>query len=199
MTFTKSRNLFRAFALSQIAIELLVFQERNYGRGCKDQMQGMMVPMSFFYDFEPEGGFAKVITQTRLFCLKESLKDNELELDKKENIDRGHQLFKMLRRGIKQKNKKIIYLSKEFRTGLKQVNWTYLYFDHCTLPFYRCFLTSGSEGKRNQLKTMAESAGASVVEEKETATHLIYQASVSKPDNEHCTPLQGKIPPLTIL
>lgn len=80
-----------------------------------------MVPMSFFYDFEPEGGFAKVITQTRLFCLKESLKDNELELDKKENIDRGHQLFKMLRRGIKQKNKKIIYLSKEFRTGLKQV------------------------------------------------------------------------------
>lgn len=42
---------------------------------------------------------------------------------------------------------------------------------------------------------MAESAGASVVEEKETATHLIYQATVSKPDNEHCTPLQGKIPP----
>ena len=40
---------------------------------------------------------------------------------------------------------------------------------------------------------MAESAGASVVEEKETATHLIYQATVSKPDNEHCTPLQGKI------
>ena len=42
---------------------------------------------------------------------------------------------------------------------------------------------------------MAESAGASVVEEKETATHLIYQATVSKPDNEHCTPLQGKISP----
>jgi len=40
---------------------------------------------------------------------------------------------------------------------------------------------------------MAESAGASVVEEKETATHLIYQATVSKPDNEHCTPLQGNI------
>lgn len=150
-----------AFILSQIAIELLVFQERNYGRGCKDQMQGMMVPMHFFYDFELEGGFAKLITQTRLFCLKESLKDNELELDKKENIDRGHQLFKMLRRGIKQKNKKIIYLSKEF-----------------------------SESKRSQLKNMAESAGASVVEEKETATHLIYQATVSKPDNEHCTPLQ---------
>ena len=55
-------------------------------------------------------------------------------------------------------------------------------------------LTIESESKRSQLKNMAESAGASVVEEKETATHLIYQATVSKPDNEHCTPLQGKLP-----
>lgn len=150
-----------AFGLSQVALELLIFQEKNYGRGCQDQMHGMMVPMLFFYDFEPDGGFAKILTQVRLYCLKEHLKDNELELDKKENLERGHQIFKMVRRGVKQKNKKIIYLSKEF-----------------------------SEIKRNQLRTMAESAGANVVEEKDTATHLIYQASVSKPDNEHCTPLQ---------
>ena len=153
-----------------------------------------MVPMHFFYDFEPDGGFAKVITQTRLFCLKESLKDNELELDKKENIDRGHQLFKMLRRGIKQKNKKIIYLSKEFRTGLHELLLIRLRRPHPETERLNINeLTIESESKRSQLKNMAESAGASVVEEKETATHLIYQATVSKPDNEHCTPLQGKI------
>ena len=144
--------------MSQIALELLVFQEKNYGRGCQFTVQGMMVPMIFFYDFEPEGGFSKIITQVRLYCLKESLRkafhfyfpcwnsipnignsirnstnwapfisqsskntfffswnvyrDNELELDKMENMDRGHQLFKMIRRSLKQKNKKIIYLSK---------------------------------------------------------------------------------------
>jgi len=82
--------------MSQIAIELLVFQEKNYGRGCQEQIQGMMVPMVFFLDFEPDGGFSKIITQVRLFCLKESIKDNELELDKKENVERGHQIFKMV-------------------------------------------------------------------------------------------------------
>ena len=82
--------------MCQIALELLVFQEKNYGRGCQEQIQGMMVPMSFFYDFEPDGGFSKIITQVRLYCLKESIKDNELELDKKENVERGHQIFKMV-------------------------------------------------------------------------------------------------------
>ena len=49
-----------------------------------------------------------------------------------------------------------------------------------------------SDNKRQQLKTMAESAGAAVVDEKEHSTHLIYPGSVSRPDNEHCTPLQGQ-------
>ena len=92
---------------------------------------------------------------------RESLKDGELELDKKENTDRGHQVFKMIRRSLKNRQMKHIYLSKEF-----------------------------SDSKRSQLRTMAESAGARVVDEKDQATHLIYPGSVSKPDHEHCTPLQ---------
>jgi len=150
-----------AFTLSQVAIELLVFQEKNYGRGCQERLQGMMIPTQFFYDFEPEGGFAKIISQVRLYCLKESLKDGELELDKKEHTDRGHQVFKMIRRSLKNRQMKHIYLSKEF-----------------------------GESKRAQLRTMAESAGARVVDEKDTATHLIYPGQVSKPDHEHCTPLR---------
>ena len=61
-----------------MAIELLVFQEKNYGRGCQERHMGIMVPVQFFYYFEPEGGFAKIITQVRLYYLKESLKDDEL-------------------------------------------------------------------------------------------------------------------------
>ena len=121
----------------------------------------MMVPVQFFYDFEPEGGFAKIITQVRLYCLKESLKDGELELDKKENTDRGHAAFKMIRRSLKNRHMKYICLSKEF-----------------------------NDSKRSQLRNMAESAGAKVVDEKDQATHLIYPGQVSKPDHEHCTPLQ---------
>ena len=122
---------------------------------------GMMVPVQFFYDFDPEGGFSKIITQVRLYCLKESLKDGELELDKKENTDRGHAVFKMIRRSLKNRHMKFIYLSKEF-----------------------------NDSKRSQLRNMAESAGAKVVDEKDQATHLIYPGQVSKPDHEHCTPLQ---------
>ena len=77
-----------------MAIELLVFQEKNYGRGCQERHMGMMVPVQFFYDFEPEGGFAKIITQARLYCLKESLKDDDSP--KPEN-----------------RNMRYIYLSKE--------------------------------------------------------------------------------------
>ena len=61
------------------------------------------------------------------------------------------QLSFKVRRSLKQKNKKTIYLSKEF-----------------------------SENKRQHLKTMAESANATVVDEKENATHLIYPAPVNK-------------------
>ena len=95
-----------------MAIELLVFQEKNYGRGCQERHMGIMVPVQFFYYFEPEGRFAKIITQVRLYCLKESLKDGELELDKKENTDRGHAVFKMIRRSLKNRHMKYIQLSR---------------------------------------------------------------------------------------
>ena len=83
-------------------------------------------------------------------------------MNRPENTSRGHQIFKLIRRALKQKIKKVIYLSKEFDSS-----------------------------RRMNLTSMAEAAGASVTESRDEATHLLYPGGTfKKPDNEHCTPLK---------
>merc|ERR1712176_1322975 len=67
-----------ALSLSELAVDLLVFQEKNFGRGCQERMQGMLIPVSCFYDLTESGGFATIITNVRQFCLKESMPLKEL-------------------------------------------------------------------------------------------------------------------------
>ena len=86
----------------------------------------------------------------------------ELEINRPENTNRGYHIFKLIRRGLKQKVKKVIYLSKEFDSS-----------------------------RRENLTSMAEAAGASVTETRDEATHQLYPGGqFKKPDNEHCTPLK---------
>ena len=132
-------------SLSELAVDLLVFQEKNFGRGCQERMQGMLIPVSCFYDFTESGGFATIITNVRQFCLKESMPLKELQINRPENTSRGIQVFKLIRRSLKQKNKKVIYLSKEF-----------------------------DQNRRTQLVGMAESVGVTVVETRDQATHQVH-------------------------
>ena len=54
---------FSPLSLSEVAVDLLMFQEKNFGRGCAERMLGMMVPISCFYDFSENGGFGTIVTQ----------------------------------------------------------------------------------------------------------------------------------------
>ena len=105
----------------------------------------MLIPVSCFYDFTKIGGFATIITNVRQFCLKESMPLKELQINRPENTSRGIQVFKLIRRSLKQKNKKVIYLSKEF-----------------------------DQNRRTQLVGMAESVGVTVVETRDQATHQVH-------------------------
>ena len=143
--FCDHQKFFSALSLSELAVDLLVFQEKNFGRGCQERMQGMLIPVSCFYDFTKSGGFATIITNVRQFCLKESMPLKELQINRPENTSRGIQVFKLIRRSLKQKNKKVIYLSKEF-----------------------------DQNRRTQLVGMAESVGVTVVETRDQATHQVH-------------------------
>ena len=86
----------------------------------------------------------------------------ELELNRPENASRGQAILKNIRRALKQKTRKVIYLSKEF-----------------------------DQARRGNLGQMALAVGAQVTESKEEATHQLYPGGTfKKPENEHCTPLK---------
>ena len=151
-----------ALIFADLAVELLRFQERNFGRGCRDRSAGMMIPVSCFYDFREMSSFASIIKVSKAFCQEQGIELKDFDLSEVENIKFGLQLFKRLRKTLRHKMKKVIYFSEKI------------------------------DGKhRETLKSIAEMNGATISESKEDATHLIYQHShFRKPSREHCTPLK---------
>jgi hypothetical protein len=103
--------------------------------------------LEFYHFFLQNFNLFKV----RQYCLKESYKMKELEINRPENTTRGHHIFKLIRRSLKQKVKKVIYFSKEFDSGRKET-----------------------------LTSMADAAGASVTDSKEEATHQLYPGGTFK-------------------